>query len=186
MREIGGSGYRGCSNVVSASACSSNCNLDDSTFTDCSTDYEVTALLVRPGPQRLDLAVTPDFAPGTDRLTAVVDEQHYLALSDGKGAGSSNGRRIWHNSGLSSSANGTVTVRLVDLSGERPLAPATPVVTPVPGGSESLGASWSAPANTGRPTIISYDRQNRVGTSAAWPTARRLPPSPAARMPTRP
>ena len=166
VREIGGSGYRGCSNVVGASA-SSNCNLDDSTFTDCSTDNEVTALLVRPGPPRLDLAVTPDFASGTDRLTAVVDEQHHLALSDGKGAGSSNCRRVWHNSGLSWSANGTVTVRLVELSGERPLAPATPVVTPVPGSSDSLGASWSAPANTGCSTITSYDRQNRVGTSAA-------------------
>ena len=168
VRVIGGSGYRGCSNVIGAVACRNSSNLDDSTFTDSSTDYAVTVLLIRPGPGRLDLAVSPDFVSGTDRLTLVVDDQHYFALSDGKGAGSGSNRRVWHNSGLSWSVNDTVTVKLFDLSGAPPLAPATPVVTAVPGTTDSLAVSWSAPANPGRPAITSYDVQYRAGSSGAW------------------
>ena len=57
----------------------------------------------------------------------------------------------------------TVTVTDVD---EPPAAPAAPTVSPVTGSSDSLDVSWTAPDNTGKPDIESYDLQYRIGTSA--------------------
>ncbi len=59
----------------------------------------------------------------------------------------------------------TVTIDLTNDVNERPLAPATPRVTATPGTPDSLTVSWSAPSNTGRPDISSYDLQYREGTS---------------------
>ena len=56
----------------------------------------------------------------------------------------------------------TVTVTDVD---EPPSAPATPTVSAVDGSSDSLSVTWTAPDNTGRPDIESYDLQYRKGTT---------------------
>ena len=56
----------------------------------------------------------------------------------------------------------TVTVTDVD---EPPSAPATPTVLASPGKSDSLLVGWSAPDNSGKPDIQSYDLQYRKGTT---------------------
>ena len=62
----------------------------------------------------------------------------------------------------------TVTIDLTNDVNEPPLAPAAPRVTATPGTTDSLTVSWSAPSNTGRPDISSYDLQYREGTSGSW------------------
>ena len=62
----------------------------------------------------------------------------------------------------------TVTIDLTDDDDERPLAPAAPRVTATPDTTDSLTVSWSAPSNTGRPAIESYDLQYREGTTGTW------------------
>ncbi len=59
----------------------------------------------------------------------------------------------------------TVTIDLTDVA-EPPRAPAAPRVTP--NATDSLTVSWSAPSNTGRPDIDSYDLEYREGTSGSW------------------
>ena len=59
----------------------------------------------------------------------------------------------------------TVTVTDVD---EPPSAPATPTVLASPGKSDSLLVGWTAPGNTGKPDIESYDLQYRKGTTGNW------------------
>ena len=49
-----------------------------------------------------------------------------------------------------------------------PARPATPTVSAVAGSTTSLTVSWAAPANAGKPAIVSYDVQYRVGSSGAW------------------
>ena len=56
----------------------------------------------------------------------------------------------------------TVTVNDVD---EKPLAPTVSSVTVT---ETSLFVEWTAPSNTGRPAILSYDLQYREGTSGPW------------------
>ena len=56
----------------------------------------------------------------------------------------------------------TVTVTDVD---EPPSAPAAPTVSAVSGSSDSLSVTWTAPDNTGKPDIASYDLQYRKGTT---------------------
>ena len=51
---------------------------------------------------------------------------------------------------------------------EPPDASATPTVSAVAGSTTSLTVSWDAPANAGKPAIVSYDVQYRVGSSGAW------------------
>ena len=62
----------------------------------------------------------------------------------------------------------TVTIDLTDDVDERPLAPTAPTVTATPNTTDSLTVSWSAPSNTGRPAIESYDLQYREGTTRTW------------------
>ena len=59
----------------------------------------------------------------------------------------------------------TVTVTDVD---EPPSAPAAPAVSPVSGSSDSLSVTWTAPDDTGKPDIESYDLQYRQGTSGSF------------------
>ena len=61
----------------------------------------------------------------------------------------------------------TVMIDLTDVN-EPPLPPAAPRVTATPGTTDSLTVRWSAPSNTGRPDISSYDLQYREGTSGSW------------------
>ena len=60
-----------------------------------------------------------------------------------------------------------MTISLTDVD-EPPLAPAAPTVTATPIATDSLSVSWSAPSNTGRPAIDSYDLQYREGTTGTW------------------
>ena len=62
----------------------------------------------------------------------------------------------------------TVTIDLTNDVNEPPLAPSTPRVTATPNTTDSLTVRWSAPSNTGRPAISSYDLQYREGTSGDW------------------
>ena len=59
----------------------------------------------------------------------------------------------------------TVTIDLDNVS-ERPLAPAAPSV--FSGSTTSVNVMWSAPSNTGRPPITSYDLQYRQGMTGSW------------------
>ena len=58
-----------------------------------------------------------------------------------------------------------VTVN-VDNATEKPLKPARPVVSS--GSTTSVNVMWSAPSNTGRPPITSYDLQYREGMTGNW------------------
>ena len=59
----------------------------------------------------------------------------------------------------------TVTVTDVD---EPPPAPAAPTVSPVTGSSDSLDVSWTAPDNSGKPDIESYDLRYRKENTVNW------------------
>ena len=61
-----------------------------------------------------------------------------------------------------------VTVNVNNNSGETPLAPAAPTVTPSSGSPTSLDVNWVAPANTGRPAITGYDLRYKVLGPAPW------------------
>ena len=51
---------------------------------------------------------------------------------------------------------------------EKPLKPSPPSVSGTAGSTTSLDVTWTAPDNTGRPTISEYDLQYRSGTSGDW------------------
>ena len=57
-----------------------------------------------------------------------------------------------------------ITVTVTDVE-EPPFVPATPTVSAVSGSSDSLSVTWTAPDNSGRPDIQSYDLQYRKGTT---------------------
>ncbi|MYK92164.1 MAG: hypothetical protein F4026_08565, partial [Synechococcus sp. SB0669_bin_8] len=59
------------------------------------------------------------------------------------------------------------TVHLDDVA-EPPSAPAVTAVNPTPGSNTSLDVSWTAPDNTGKPAISSYDLRYRAGSSGDW------------------
>ena len=61
----------------------------------------------------------------------------------------------------------TITDSVTDLN-EAPLAPDAPTVSATSGSTTSLDVSWTAPTNTGRPSIDSYDLRYRVGDTGAW------------------
>ena len=63
------------------------------------------------------------------------------------------------------SATLDVTLTVTDVP-EPPLAPLAPTVTA--GSLTSLTMSWSAPGNTGRPSITGYRLQYRSGASGPW------------------
>ena len=49
-----------------------------------------------------------------------------------------------------------------------PAAPAAPTVSAVSGSDTSLAVSWTAPSNTGKPAITSFDLRYRQGSSGSW------------------
>ena len=59
----------------------------------------------------------------------------------------------------------TITVTDVD---EPPLPPATPTVSAVSGSSDSLSVTWTAPDNSGKPDIESYDLRYRKDDTGDW------------------
>ena len=118
---------RGCSNSVSGQNCSSTSVLTDDDFTDSSTNYEVVVLRVLAS-GTLEFQVDADFASGTNSLILALDDR-YFALSAG---GTANRSRSWDSSGLGWSVDDSVSVKLLDLSNAVPLAPARPIVAPVP------------------------------------------------------
>ena len=60
-----------------------------------------------------------------------------------------------------------VTINLTDVE-EKPLAPDAPTVSAVSGSTTSLSVTWTAPANTGRPSITSYDLQYKKTADSTW------------------
>ena len=66
------------------------------------------------------------------------------------------------------SVSAAVTINITNNANETPPAPAAPTVTPTSGSTTSLDVSWTAPANTGRPTITGYDLQYRVDGESSW------------------
>ena len=60
-----------------------------------------------------------------------------------------------------------VTLNVTDQD-EAPVAPAVPSVTSTSGSTTSVNVMWSAPSNTGRPAITSYDLQYREGMTGNW------------------
>ena len=60
-----------------------------------------------------------------------------------------------------------VTIDIIDVD-EPPSAPAAPTVSAVSGTTDSLEVTWTAPDNSGKPDIASYDLQYRKGTSGTW------------------
>ena len=60
-----------------------------------------------------------------------------------------------------------VTINVLDVN-EPPSAPATPTVSAVSGTTDSLSVGWTAPDNSGKPDIESYDLRYRKGTSGSW------------------
>ena len=61
----------------------------------------------------------------------------------------------------------TVTISITD-EDEPPNAPTALSVSAVSGSTTSLSVTWTAPSNTGRPPITSYDLQYRKGNSGAY------------------
>ena len=58
-----------------------------------------------------------------------------------------------------------VTITVTNNETETPLAPTVPAVSTTPGVRMTLEVMWTAPVNTGRPAITSYDLQYRKGNS---------------------
>ena len=63
---------------------------------------------------------------------------------------------------------GATTTTTVTAENEPPLAPGAPAVGRVVGSLTSLAVRWTAPDNTGRPAIESYDVQYRTRTEPWW------------------
>ncbi len=102
-----------------------------------------------------------DVVSGTGQITSItgVNYDHEtqpshsvtVTASDGKGGSDTIG----------------VIIHVADVN-EPPLAPGQPVVSSVPGSITSLSVNWSAPSNTGRPDIQSYNLQYREGNNGDW------------------
>ena len=60
-----------------------------------------------------------------------------------------------------------VTINLNDVT-EKPKKPAAPTVQNIAGNTRVIYVTWTAPSNTGRPPITSYDLQYREGNSGPW------------------
>ena len=69
--------------------------------------------------------------------------------------------------GNGGTADLTVNITVTDAA-EPPAAPAAPTVNAVANSTTSLSVSWTAPANTGKPAIESYDVRYRQGTSGTY------------------
>ncbi len=61
-----------------------------------------------------------------------------------------------------------VTIRITNNTNEQPLAPTDVTVDATIGSTMSLDVSWTAPDNTGRPAITSYDLRYQKVTETAW------------------
>ena len=72
----------------------------------------------------------------------------------------------------------SVTINVTDVA-EPPSAPSAPTVSGA--STTSLSVSWSAPLNTGKPAITSYDLQYRAGSSGNWIPGPRTSPEPRRR-----
>ena len=60
-----------------------------------------------------------------------------------------------------------VTLNITDQN-EAPLRPAAPSVSATTGSTTSLDVMWTAPSNTGRPAIMSYDLRYKKTTEMGW------------------
>ena len=71
------------------------------------------------------------------------------------------------NDGRGGSGSVAVAINVLDVA-EPPSAPAPPSVFAVADDTGSLSVSWTAPDNSGKPDIQSYDLQYRQGTGGSW------------------
>ena len=67
--------------------------------------------------------------------------------------------------GRGGSDTNAVTINVTDVE-EKPLAPDPPTVSAVSGNTTSVSVTWTAPGNTGRPRIASYDLQYKKSTES--------------------
>ena len=61
-----------------------------------------------------------------------------------------------------------VTISVTNVTTEKPLTPMVPSVSATTGSSTELDVTWTAPANTGRPAITSYDLQYKKASDINW------------------
>ena len=81
--------------------------------------------------------------------------------------------------GEGDSATIAVTISVINNTTEIPLVSAVSAVSATAGSTRSLDVTWTAPSNTGRPAITSYDLQYRKGTSGTWTNGPQNVPGPS-------
>ena len=69
--------------------------------------------------------------------------------------------------GSGGSATIAVTLNVTDRD-EPPIAPDAPTVAATSGSATSLDVRWTAPSNTGRPVVTSYDLQYKKTIDSTW------------------
>ena len=71
------------------------------------------------------------------------------------------------NNGSGGTESIQVTINVNDVL-EKPKKPDAPTVENIPGNTRVIYVTWTAPSNTGRPSILHYDLQYREGNSGPW------------------
>ena len=127
--------------------------------------------------------------PASDGGSAIIRYNHKLSTGGADVANSdanttvTTGRHTYTQTGLTNGTQYTFHVRAVNMSGNTvttgtyatvrgtpgmPGAPARPIIAPVPRTTDSLKVNWTAPENTGRPTITSYDVRYSSDFGDTW------------------
>ena len=154
--DLAPSGY-GCSNVVLGKECSSL--LDDDDFTYKGTTYQITLLFT--ANSYLSIFFADDL--GEDANSFVLNAgDDMFAFQDGTARANA---RDWFSVGFGWSDGESVSLSITTT---HPAATAAPTVEGVSGTTNSLSVSWTAPDNTGKPDISSYDLRYRKGNGGDW------------------
>ena len=130
-----GSGVLGCSNGVSTGRCSSTSLLSEDSFNYDSTDYNITALFLRPD-GRFQFQVDAAITTATAALTLVVGSTS-LVLADAPIIPEA---RIWNSSGVSLTAGTDITVKLTAPGTPNTAAMGAPTIT----GTAQVGKTLTA------------------------------------------
>ena len=130
------SGLLGCTNGVSTGRCSSTSLLSEDSFNYDSTDYNITALFLRPD-GRFQFQVDADITTATAALTLVVGSTA-LVLADAPTILSNT--RIWNSSGVSLTIGTDITVKLTAPGTPNTAAMGAPTIT----GTAQVGQTLTA------------------------------------------
>ena len=130
------SGLLGCTNGVSTGRCSSTSLLSEDSFNYDSTDYNITALFLRPD-GRFQFQVDGDITTATAALTLVVGSTA-LVLADAPTILSNT--RIWNSSGVSLTIGTDITVKLTAPGTPNTAAMGAPTIT----GTAQVGQTLTA------------------------------------------